>query len=193
MDEVQDKGLQQSRFGLGPEWVGALGTGRGGALDKGLDQPQHVLVIPHIGQRVITVRRVRAEQIKHPHLISGCDQSVAGLAQDLGFRVCNDHRTPAVRPLGTLQYIGDGIAAAFACTAAADHQHVGIAFMAMAIQPHLKVLGQYEIAERMFMVPIPFSGLYHISPAGRTVFLAASIVLPACHDEYRCCSVDNGE
>ena len=84
MDEVQDKSLQQSRFGLGPEWVGALGTGRGGALDKGLDQPQHVLVISHIGQRVITERCVRAEQIEHPHFISSCNQGISGFAKELG-------------------------------------------------------------------------------------------------------------
>ena len=84
MDEVQNESLQQSRFGLSPEWVCALGAGRSGTLYEGLNQPQHVLVISHIGQRIIAERCVRAEQVEHPHLISSCNEGISGFAQDLG-------------------------------------------------------------------------------------------------------------
>ena len=51
--EIENEGLQKRGFGFLPEGVGALRSGRGGALDEGFDQAQHVLIIPHIGKRVV--------------------------------------------------------------------------------------------------------------------------------------------
>ncbi len=65
--------------------------------------------------------------------------------------------------------------------------------MAVAVQPHLKVLGQYEIAVRVLVVPVSFGRLCRIPPAGRTMLYAPPVILLACHDECRYCSVNNGE
>ena len=53
MHEVQNQRLQKRGFGFLPERIGALCSGRGGGLDEGFDQAQHVLIVPHIGQGVV--------------------------------------------------------------------------------------------------------------------------------------------
>ena len=172
--EIEDEGLEQRRFRLGPERVAALRSGRGGALDEGFDESKHVFVIPHIGQGIVAEGGVGAEKVEHPHLIAIGFQSPSGFPQDLGFRVADDQgAVPAV------EGVGNGIGAAFAGAAAPNYQHVGIAFVLVAIQPHLKVLGQDEVFLRVLLIPVPLGDLEHIAPLGGAVFRPTAAVLPA--------------
>ena len=55
LKQHEDDSLQECGFGFGPEWVGLMAALWRGGLDQVIDQLQHVLFIPQIAERIITI------------------------------------------------------------------------------------------------------------------------------------------
>ena len=174
MEQIQHESLQQCGLGFLPERVCAVGPLGGGVADEIVDEPQHVLIIVDIGKRVVAERTVGVEQVEHPHLITRFFKKTPGLAQKFGLGISNDIGAAA------LQNVGQGMSAAFACTGAANDQHIEVAAVPAAVQPDGEMFGQ----DKVLPIPVAFGHVVHAAPAGGAVFLAAAVVfLVGSHDK----------
>ena len=89
--------------------------------------------------------------------------------------------------------LGNRIGPAFSRARSSDDQHIGIALVLVAIQPHLEMLGQDKVLPWVLFVPVPFGGLEYVSPLGRAVFGPSAAVLPAGGNRQRDDSISCGE
>ena len=183
VQQVEHEGLQQGSLGFFPKWVAAFRMGRRRVLDQVGYELQHILVILHIDERVVAIRGVGVNEVKHPHLVALLQQISAGLAQDFPLRVCNDQRAafPARSSSGGFQHVWHGIGACLARAGTTHDQDVGVVFVLVAIYPDAEVPGQQQVRPRLVHI-LSVQGK-DIAPAGGTVFLAgAGVLLVGCND-----------
>ena len=158
----EDDGLEQSCFGLRPEWVGLMTALGRGCLDQRIHQLQCVFFIPQVAKGVITVRLFQIHKIQHPDVIAPFFQVSARVGQDFHFRV-RDH----IIGIG-LQDVGLHITASLGRAAAADDQHIQGAPVFVGIQPQPHMAGQDLI---LFLTELRID-LPGRAPHGRAMFLA---------------------
>ena len=89
-----------------------------GCLNKIIDQPQGILFVPQVAERVVPIRLLQIHQIEYPDVIALAFQPAAGGQQDLRFWICN-------YIVGIcLQHIGFYIASSFGRSTPANDQHI---------------------------------------------------------------------
>ena len=90
----------------------------------------------HIDKRVVTERCSGIYKVENDNFIALLLQQIAGLTQNFGLGICNDHRA------GTFQYIRHTIGACLACAGAADNEDIGVVLMFVAVDSNVEMLGQ---------------------------------------------------
>ena len=102
----------------------------------------------NIHKRVVTERCGRVDKVKDNYFIALLLQQIAGLTQNFGFWVSNDHRA------GTFQYIRHTIGARLACAGAADDEDVGVVLMLIAVDSNVKMLRQQQVRSSLVHVEL---------------------------------------
>ena len=132
----------------------------------------------YIHKRVITERCSGIYKVKNDNFIALLLQQIAGLTQNFGFWVRNDHRA------GTFQHVGYAIGAGLACAGAADNEDVGVVFMLIAVDSDVEMLRQQQV--RPVPVHVELIQPKHVTPSRRAMLRAGADILLVgnCHDNH---------
>ena len=164
LEQHEDDGLQQRCFGLGPERIRLMAVLGCCGLNEVIDQPQGVLLVPNVTERVISVRLLQIDKVQHPHIVALAFEVAAGGGEHLHFGI-GDH----IVGVG-LQNIGQHIAAGLGRAAASDDQYVEGPAVLVGIQPQADMLCQGLI----LLLAEHGVDLFGGRPLGGAVFLAVA-------------------
>ena len=178
MDEIQTQRLKQRRFGLLPERIIGVGILRRGIADQGRHQAQHIVIRSYVLQGIVAEGVVHVDQVDHLHIIAQLLHEIAGIPRQFSFWICNHKRSVSLKD------VGFGIKARLACAGTADHQHIEVAPVLVAVQSQTEILRHQQIRGR-FLRGIFLRDLLDVSPLRRAVLLqrtGAAAGNGPCHD-----------
>ena len=164
LKQHEDDGLQQRRFGLGPERIRLMAVLGCCGLNEVIDKPQGILLVPDIAEGVVSVRLLQIDKVQHPHIVALAFEVAAGGSQHLHFGI-GDH----IVGVG-LQNVRQDIAAGLGRAAAADDQYVEGPAVLVGIQPQTDILCQGLI----LLLTEHSVDLFGRRPLCRAVFLAVT-------------------
>lgn len=127
----------------------------------------------YIHKRVITERCSGIYKVKNDNFIALLLQQIAGLTQNFGFWVRNDHRA------GTFQHVGYAIGAGLACAGAADDEDIGVVLVLIAVDSDVEMLRQQQV--RPVPVHVELIQPKHVAPSRRAMLRAGAGILLIRH------------